>query len=260
MRVWLYFLVILQTQLFGQETRGCVVVCSKEEIKLLQESLYYLYDVLKSSLPIEVWLDDDVSFVCSNPMVKVRFFNHIHELEALHESCFSEVCLFKPGLIFFQDPNVVFTHTMYKKTGVFFFRYPFGEIKINKKRKSKCKKRLKPLLENLSIYTPEEFRDLQGQRQLLKKHRKIPFDGACLFINKHIHEETLCISQQYFKDVSLVDLNVIENIWLSLESLKVKYHTNFTFAFWKEFEDQITYMQYLAGKPFYERKIKCFNF
>lgn len=195
--------------------RGIVVSTNDSYAKrYLLGSLFHLREVLNCKLPIEIWHDGDelsekikvelsqisgITF-CDFETIFNKAFGSLRGWHSkpfmLIGTRFTEICLMDADLYFFKDPEVMFEHEKYLRTGAFFFRdrwndFPQRGESFTLREYLNKRDLYRKMIPVPSEYVPRSFLHVWNEDRIPTFDHPLPIDcqeSGCLFIDRSRHE------------------------------------------------------------------------
>lgn len=282
MRWALLIAMLFCGELFAE--RGIVVALNDrfaQEFFLV--SLSSLREERGCQLPIEIWHSGDelsrkmkralkkfsgVSFRDIAKVLRVpkkRYRGWQIKPWIIQLSRFDEVILMDADLFFFENPEVLFSHPGYQKTGAFFFadlshKFPsFGEVFTLEKYLDR-RKFIRSLVSAPSACVLEDMATIWSEEVPTMQN---PFVGdlqesGCVVMDKRRHQKSLAAIIQLNEDRKETYRHVHgdkETFWLGCEMTKTPYYMNPQRPCSLESGTQKVYVvQFLEGRLFYQQK------
>lgn len=265
--------------------RGIVVAVNDKYANLyFHSSLAHLRNNLNCQLPIQVWHSGDelskenIEKLGKYPLVTFHDISQVLQVapekyrgwqikpKIIALANFDEVLLIDADVFFFENPEIIFDHADYKKTGAFFFsdhvqyfpKYGNGSMNeiayLNRRnfikslipQPSDCV--LKDVLKFWSDDIPTWEKPLIGDVQ----------ESGCVAYNKSKHEKSLENTVKLNDDHQNTYRYIYgdkETYWIGCEMAKISYKMNEQRPYClKSRNEKVDIVQFLDKKMFYQQK------
>ncbi len=297
MRKYICLFVLFFFQL--QATRGIVIAVCDRYVPDLLISLEFLRKEIKCKLPIEVWHAGDeiseksIARLLQYDGVSIHDIVSVIDMPANHfrgfqikgylpqVSNFDEVIIMDADLIFYEDPEKLFHHEGYVRTGAFFFcdqesynffGYPRVSGRLYHGGLSSYYRARKALFTSLikepSSYFPDKWKIYwqENEPSTLNPFPSEHQESGCVVIDKKRHVEGLKNIQELnrrYKETYKYVWGDKETYWMGMEMANEPYHFNETIpckvidqvsGFLPFKVAKIRLMQIVDGKIFYQQK------